>query len=243
MSDKTPEVKEKSSGKSKVATVIGIILCIILVPILVVNVTMIIKSYVDPDTVPSVGGISPMIVLSPSMETTIMEGDLIIIQSVDPSEIKENDIISFFTPSKYSGSAKEVTTHRCIGVVTNEDGSIGFNTRGDNNVSEDPWNPVPAESVVGRFVFRIPGFGNVAMWMQSTPGLIVCIAVPIVLLVLYDLLMKRRYDKGKKKDTDALLAELDALRAQAAANAAAQGADASAGAANDTVTSEDKNSQ
>ena len=69
--------KEKKSTKHIVATVIGIILVVIMVPILVMNVTMIIKSYVNPDEVPSFGGISPMFVMSGSMEPTINEGDLI----------------------------------------------------------------------------------------------------------------------------------------------------------------------
>ena len=48
--------------------------------------------------------------------------------------------------------------------------------------------------------------------MQSTPGLIVCIAVPVVLLGGYELLRRAKYEKGKKQDTDALLAELEELR-------------------------------
>ena len=64
--------KEKKFGRSKVLTVVGIILCIILVPILVVNVTMIVKSYTNPDEYPSFAGYNLMIVLSPSMEDTII---------------------------------------------------------------------------------------------------------------------------------------------------------------------------
>lgn len=219
--EKTPK-KENSSKRSKVFTVIGIVMCVILVPILVVNVTMIIQGLTNPGKVPGVFGYSPMIVMSPSMETAIYEGDLIVIKNVDPSEINENDVISFYTPKRYRGSNEyEITTHRCIKVIENADGTRTFYTRGDNNFEDDPWNetePVTSADVVGLYVFRVPGFGNIAMWLQSTPGLIVCIAVPIILLVGYDLIMKKRYDKKKKTDTDALLAELEELRAKAAAN-------------------------
>lgn len=219
--EKTPK-KENSSKRSKVFTVIGIVMCVILVPILVVNVTMIIQGLTNPGKVPGVFGYSPMIVMSPSMETAIYEGDLIVIKNVDPSEINENDVISFYTPKRYRGSNEyEITTHRCIKVIENADGTRTFYTRGDNNFEDDPWNetePVTSSDVVGLYVFRVPGFGNIAMWLQSTPGLIVCIAVPIILLVGYDLIMKKRYDKKKKTDTDALLAELEELRAKAAAN-------------------------
>lgn len=212
MKEGSAPVKEKSSVRSKLFTAFGILLCIILLPILAVNVTMIVKSYINPDEVPTFGGYSPMIVLSPSMEDTIMTGDLIIIQETDAETVKEGEIISFFDPDM---DGTKVNTHRVMEIKIDAEGNKTFITKGDNNNAMDP-SPVPAESVIGRYMFRVPGAGNVAMFMQSTPGLIVCIAVPIILLVGYDLLMKKKYDKSKKKDTDALLAELEALRAKQA---------------------------
>ena len=237
MSNEKEAVKEKSSGRNKAVTIIGIILCVILVPILVVNVTMIIKSYTNPDEYPSFAGYNLMIVLSPSMEDTIMTGDLIVVKNADPAAIKgessvgagDGDIISFFDPDSQTSA---VLTHRCVEVTTDADGNLAFKTKGDNNDSEDP-SLAPAANLIGTYITRIPSAGNIAMWLQTTPGLIVCVAVPIVLLVAYDLIMKRRYDKSKKKDTDALLAELEALRAQ---QAAAQTADALQNAPADTVS-------
>ena len=207
MSEKT-KVKEKTSAGHKFFTVFGIVLCVILVPILIMNVTMIIQGYVNPEKVPSFGGYSPLIVLSPSMEDTIMSGDLIIVKSADPEEVQEQDIISFFDPDS-TGTA--VLTHRCIELV-NKDGALFFRTKGDNNDSVDP-TLAPSQNLVGKYITRIPFAGSIAMWLQTTPGLIVCVAVPIVLLVAYDLIMKKRYDKTKKKDTDDLLKELEELRA------------------------------
>lgn len=207
MSEKT-KVKEKTTTGHKIFTVLGIVLCVILVPILVMNVTMIVQGYVNPEKVPSFGGYSPLIVLSPSMEDTIMEGDLIIVKSAQPEDIKEGDIISFFDPDS-TGSA--VLTHRCVEIV-DKNGAVSFRTKGDNNDSVDP-SLAPAENLVGTYITRIPNAGSIAMWLQTTPGLIVCVAVPIVLLIAYDLIMKKRYDKGKKKDTDDLLKELEELRA------------------------------
>ena len=55
--------------------------------------------------------------------------------------------------------------------------------------------------------------GNVAMFMQTTPGLILCVVCPVLLMVGYDMLRRKKYEKAKQQDTDALLAELEALRA------------------------------
>ncbi|MBQ4017494.1 MAG: hypothetical protein II608_08120, partial [Oscillospiraceae bacterium] len=82
--------------------------------------------------------------------------------------------------------------------------------------AEDP-TPAPAESLVGVYQMKIPGAGNVAMFLQSTPGLAVCVAVPMVLLIAFELIRRRRYEKARNQDTAALLAELEELRARQAA--------------------------
>ena len=84
-------------------------------------------------------------------------------------------------------------------------------TKGDANNIED-MQPVPAENLVGIYRSRIPGLGNVAMFMQTTQGLILCVICPIILLVAYDMIRRRLYEQENQKDTDALLAELEALR-------------------------------
>ena len=55
------------------------------------------------------------------------------------------------------------------------------------------------------------------MFMQTTTGLIVCVVLPVILLVGYDIIRRRAYEKKNRTDTDALLAELEALKAEKAA--------------------------
>ena len=212
MSD-NKNMSQKEQKQQKVLTIIGAVLCVILLPILIVNLTLIVKSYVNPDEVPAIGGVSPLIVLTDSMLPEISSGDLIIAERIDPSEIKVGDVISFFDPA---GNGSSVVTHRVIEIVT-EDGKTQWRTRGDNNNTEDKVL-VPFENLVGIWTgTRIAGAGSVAMFLQTTPGLIVCVGCPLVLLVGYDVLRRRKYDKAKQEDTDALLAELEALRAMKAA--------------------------
>lgn len=221
----TKDQKAAQSG-GKLGTIIGTILCIILIPILIVNVTMIIKGYTNSSKVPTFLGYAPMIVLTDSMFPDIKSGDLIIIKSVDAEEIREGDVISFFDPD---GSGTSVVTHRVMS-ITKEKG-LAFITKGDANNAED-LSPVPADNLVGLYQTVIPGAGNVAMFLQTTPGLVVCVALPMVLLIAYELIRRKKYDKTKEKDTQALLAELEALRArQAEADAKAKAAEAPAEAA------------
>ena len=202
-------VKEKTSTAHKILTIVGTVLCIILIPILLINITLIAKSYINKDEVPSIGGTLPLIVLTDSMYPEIESGDLIICRTAEADEIEVNDIISFFDPA---GNGTSIVTHRVIEIVE-EDGEISFRTCGDNNNTEDK-ELVPAENLVGVYKMRIAGAGHIAMFMQSTAGLIICVVLPIILLVGYDIIRRRIYEKNNKQDTDALLAELEALRAE-----------------------------
>ena len=215
MSENKTNTTPKEQSTQKIMTIVGAILCVILIPILIINLTLIVKSYVNADEVPAIGGYSPMIVLTDSMLPEISSGDLIIAEKIDPKDVKVGDVISFFDPA---GNGSSVVTHRVIEIVE-ENGETKWRTRGDNNNTEDK-KLVPFENLVGIWRgTRFAGAGNVAMFLQTTPGLIVCVVCPVVLLVGYDMLRRKKYDNAKQADTDALLAELEQLRAMKAAQA------------------------
>jgi len=75
---------------------------------------------------------------------------------------------------------------------------------------------VPEEKVISRFSFRIPLLGSVSLFMSTIPGFIVCVLLPLLLLIGYDIVRRKINDKANQQDTDALLAELEALRAEKA---------------------------
>ena len=199
----------KQEKSNKFLTILGTVLCIFLVPILIINCTLIAKSVLNKDEVPSIGGYMPLIVLTDSMYPTIESGDLIICHTEDANDIEKGDIISFFDPA---GNGSSIVTHRVI-EVTNQDGQVTFKTKGDGNNTEDQML-VPADKLVSVYKTRIPGAGNVAMFMQTTPGLIVCVVLPLCLILGYDFVRRSKYEKAQKQDTEALLAELERLRAQ-----------------------------
>lgn len=193
--------------KQKVLTIVGSILCLILLPILIINLTLIVKSYVNTDEVPSVGGIFPMIVLTDSMYPEISSGDLIICHTIEADDVEVDDVITFYDPM---GNGTTVVTHRVLEIIE-KDGELSFRTKGDNNNAED-LVLVPEESIIGIYQSRIPAAGHVAMFMQTTPGLIVCVVCPVLLMVGFDVLRRKKYEKAKQQDTDQLLAELEELR-------------------------------
>lgn len=206
MNNKT---NKKSTLAHKIMTVVGTVLCIVLIPILIMNVSLIVKSFTNPDEVPRIGKWLPLVVLTDSMYPEIESGDLIICELVEAEDVKVKDVIAFFDPA---GNGTSVVTHRVIDVI-DKDGKLYFTTQGDANNTPDA-KPVPGDKLVGLYHSRIGGLGHVIMFMQTTEGLLLCVVLPIVLLIGYDMLRRKKFDKKKQEDTDALLKELEALRAQ-----------------------------
>ena len=216
--EETAPEKEKATPmdrKQKISTIVGIVLCVLLIPVLVMNCILLVKSIVS-DDVPSIGGRIPLIVLTESMEPEINAGDLIICHVLTEEEIKslkKGDVISFFDPA---GNGTSIVTHEIYEDPYTKDGKLYFTTKGTNNNTEDKM-PVCEDDLVGLYKGgRIGGVGHIAMFMQSTAGLIVCIFVPLAALVGFELYRAKKKDKVKENDIEALMAELQALKSQQA---------------------------
>ncbi len=220
------QTKTKQDLKHKIFTIVGIVLCVILLPMLIVNVIMIVNSYANKDEAPSVGKYIPFIVQSGSMSGVIEGGDIIITTKIEPADVKLDDIITFYDPK---GSGTSVVTHRVIEIET-KDGKLVFTTVGDVVMNENIEKygtkeeipaevmksiveVVPEEKVISKYSFRIPVLGHVSLFMSTIPGFIVCVLVPLLLLVGYDVVRRKINDKANEQDTAALLAELEQLRA------------------------------
>lgn len=209
MNENLTQESTKSTLKHRVFTIVGIVLCAILAPLLIINIILVIQGAINPDEVPGIGSYKPMLVLTESMEDYIFAGDLIVVEEVDPTTLKKGDVITFFDPL---GNGTSTVTHRIIDVVNDENG-LYFQTQGDNNNTPDR-ELVEAGAVIGIYVFRIPLIAHIAIFMQTVPGLIISIFVPLCAFIGYDLIRRKQYEKKKDEDRDALLAELEALRAE-----------------------------
>jgi signal peptidase len=205
----------KDKKKGKVLTIVGIALCIVLIPILIINLTLIVKSFVYPDKVPAFLGYKPFIVLSGSMEPEFYAGDIVLVKEVPAGTLNTGDIIAF----RLNNS---VVTHRII-EINDSEGKREYFTKGDNNNTEDNI-AITDDMVEGKYLFRISGVGNFALFMQTPLGMVLFIAVPLILFILYDMLRRRHYYLREKELNKKMEEELARMRQQLA-EAKAEGAD------------------
>ncbi|MDX9871490.1 MAG: signal peptidase I [Clostridia bacterium] len=197
--------------RAGVLNILAVVLCALLIPVIVANVTIIVKSLVNPNEPPDFLGYKPFIVLSDSMLPTIHSGDLVIVKKADTARLIEGDVISFM-----EGSA--VITHRIV-QITEKDGKRFFATRGDNNNADDP-RAVSEEAVQGIYLFGIAKIGDAALFIQTPVGTLTVIVAPLILIIAYYIYSRRRLDKEKQAKTRELEQELEKMRLQLAANAA-----------------------
>lgn len=208
---KTPEKpKIKNNTTRIIGIIIGILLICVSLPVIIFNLFFIVQGLLVPDKAPNLNGQTPLIVLTESMYPTIEGGDLIIVNSVDPQKLKKDDVAAYFDPAAGDSA---IVTHRIVD-VTSENGLVKYKTKGDANNTEDK-NLVSERDIVGKYNgMRIPKVGNLCMWIRSVPGIIVCIGIPLILLVGYDVIRRRVYAKKQAQTEDELRAELERLKRQ-----------------------------
>ena len=176
----------------KISNWVLIVVCVILVPVLLINLWILFQSKLEPDKIPNVFGYKPFIVLSGSMETEIYKGDLIVTKIVNPENLKVNDVIAF------RDAENTVTTHRIIDIV-NDDGVVYFITKGDNNNSQDQ-NLVEYQDVEGIYLFRIPGFGSMMNSLSEPTTLIILVLIITVIFILgFSISNKKQREEERKE--------------------------------------------
>ena len=166
----------------------------------------------------SLFGFKMYIVNSDSMAATDFNaGSLILVKEVDPSTLKEGDIITFM--SQDTDSFGETITHKIRKLTTDAEGNPGFVTYGTTTDTDDE-TIVTYPYVLGQYQSHIPGLGTFFNFLKTTPGYFVCIFTPFMLIILYEGVkffnLFRRY---KKEQMEEMQAERDKIEAERAENA------------------------
>ena len=119
-------------------------------------------------------GLTPLVVLSGSMEPAIGTGDLAVARTVPVTEVREGDVVSV----QADGGVR--VTHRVVSAAPLGDGSSELVLRGDANAAPDGQSYRVAE--VERVWFHVPHLGRVVSAASGPGGTL--LAVGFVLAAL-----------------------------------------------------------
>ena len=151
------------------------------------------------------------------MDVHFNAGDIVIIRKVeDATKLQAGDIISFM--SSNSDSFGETITHMIREVTVDENGKVlGYVTFGTNTGADDEALVEP-EYILGQYTGKLPSLGTFFAFVKTTPGYIVCILIPFLLLILYNginvIVLFRRYKKEQNEILEAEKAQIAADRKQ-----------------------------
>ena len=171
-------------------------------------------------------GIRFYIVLSDSMSPSennkndkvhFNAGDIVLIKNVkDATALQPGDVIAFI--SQNSDSFGQTITHMIREVRTSDNGKVEYVTYGTNTGTDDEALVEP-EYVLGRYAGKLPGVGHFFSFLKTTPGYIVCILVPFLLLILWQGVNTVKLFKQYKREQMAdMQAEKDKIEAERAEN-------------------------
>lgn len=166
----------------------------------------------------SLFGHKVFIVNTDSMSKTDFDaGDLIFVKEVEPSTLKEGDIISYI--SQNTESFGETITHKIRNLTTDAQGNPGFITYGTTTDTDDK-TVVTYPYVLGKYTGHLANVGTFFNFLKTPQGYIVCIFIPFMLLILDQgincIRLFLRYKKEQMEELEEEKAKLEAEREESA---------------------------
>ena len=126
------------------------------------------------------GLIKPLIVISGSMEPSIMTGDLLIDTANDPADLRVGDVASIT-----SAVTGRIVTHRVVEVRETEPGTWEVTMKGDGNDVVDS-EPYTVTDEVWQPALRLPGVGR-ALAVVTRPTVAVPFGIALLALLALSL--------------------------------------------------------
>lgn len=221
-------VKARPSVGSIIGTVLLAVLCVILIPLLAVNITLIVKGALYPDELTDVFNIAPVAIDNPYMEGEgegcFNEGALVFIKTFESDEerqaIEQGDVVAFRWLED-DGSVN-FTVYRILGVTRDEETGLitSVSVRADNVPEGEGTAPIPVEigDVVGILNGSVDHLGAFAMFLMQPLGVLLFVGVPVVIYVVVDIIRitihnrkVRKAESDELRDKDEEIARLRAL--------------------------------
>lgn len=131
----------------------------------------------------ALGGIRIFNIVSESMVPKYNIGDVLVVKSIEPQNIKVGDDIAYI--GQESTFNQKIVTHQVI-KIDYENGEYIFHTKGIANILEDPL--VHQNQVFGKVVYKIWILSLISRILSNVYVVFFGIFVPIVILIFWTIL-------------------------------------------------------
>lgn len=131
----------------------------------------------------ALGGVRVFNIISESMVPKYNIGDVLVVKSIEPQNIKVGDDIAYI--GQESTFNQKIVTHQVI-KIDYENGEYIFHTKGIANILEDPL--VHQNQVFGKVVYKIWILSLISKILSNVYVVFFGIFVPIVILIFWTIL-------------------------------------------------------
>ena len=131
----------------------------------------------------ALGGVRVFNIISESMIPKYNIGDVLVVKSIEPQNIKVGDDIAYI--GQESTFNQKIVTHQVI-KIDYENGEYIFHTKGIANILEDPL--VHQNQVFGKVVYKIWILSFISKILSNVYVVFFGIFVPIVVLIFWTIL-------------------------------------------------------
>lgn len=131
----------------------------------------------------ALGGVRVFNIISESMIPKYNIGDVLVVKSIEPQNIKVGDDIAYI--GQESTFNQKIVTHQVI-KIDYENGEYIFHTKGIANILEDPL--VHQNQVFGKVVYKIWILSLISKILSNVYEVFFGIFVPIVILIFWTIL-------------------------------------------------------
>ena len=157
-----------------------------------------------PGKPPNIFGYTALRVATGSMEPTYGVDTLILVKETEPSEIREGDVISFYSSDPALDGA--VNTHRVIEVTKDEDNYI-YVTQGDANNVPDMYD-VNSKYLIGKVVASSLIVGKLSRLCANPLIFVPVILIPLAIMLITNVVHTYRLAKKiAKEETEVAVRE------------------------------------
>lgn len=163
--------------------VIRTILTVILVILLVVVVTQRVSN-----NKMAVAGFRIFTVVTESMKPEYVVGDAIVTKTIEPSEIKIGDDITYLGLAE--SFKDKIVTHRVINIEKAEDGTYIFETKGIANPKADP--KINESQIFGKVIYKIKSISYINSIIGNLYGMYFAIFIPFGLIMFIEYVLYKR---------------------------------------------------
>jgi len=139
-----------------------------------------------------------------SMEPVLMIGDVVVVEDINPKDVKEGDIIAFYVDVTNDG-VDDVIIHYIAEVIEYDEDTLVYKSKPEISNLQDRWT-IEEEDIIGIYAYKVENIGKMLLFLNSWIGRIILLVDIVLVWIIVDLLFgtskKPKKDKNQVENKD-----------------------------------------